>query len=103
MKVAEHSFYDPTTGEIVLHPFATLFTRFHELAHKEQHETRCVFWRIWCFGRWIRGVQWLATLLLELDANRRARRNMIALDLWNPQAETEARQDLRSYFTRKPV
>jgi hypothetical protein len=97
------SSYDCKTGKIEIAPGATLYARFHEEAHKEQHHTKAVIWRLWWHGRWFHGVQWLTTVLVEFDAYRRARRNMIRLDLWKPEYETEARLDLLSYFTKKAL
>jgi hypothetical protein len=97
------SWYNCDTGEIVLSPSATLYARFHEEAHKEQHQTKCLFFRLWWYGRWIRGVQWVVTVLIELDAYRRARRNMIRLDLWNAEADTEGRHDISNYFTKRAL
>ena len=93
--------YNPDTGQIVLLPSASLHVRFHEEAHREQHQNQTAIWRVWNYGRWFWPTQWLVTLLIEWDAYRRTRRNMIRLDLWNAAAETEAREILWNYFTCK--
>lgn len=87
--------YNPNTRRIFLEPDASLYCRFHELAHKEQHES--ARWRILFAARFVRGLTYLATLWLEYDAYRRARKVMEHLGVWSAEAETEARLALRAY------
>lgn len=98
------SHYDPRTRTIVLAPDDCLYVRFHELAHKEQHETRTVAFVAWAKFRSLRVVGYLLILWLEIDAYRRARRAMEELGCWNDEARESARKSLMSYVTkREPV
>lgn len=97
------SHYNIDTGKIFLVPSATLYTRFHEEAHKEQHQTRCAIWRIYWYGRYIRGIAWLVILLIEFDAYRRARRRLERLGAWNAELAAEAHDALLSHVRRNEV
>jgi hypothetical protein len=95
--------YDTRTGMVTCQPGASLYVRFHEEAHREQHQSKSAIWRIWWYGRWIRGVQWVVTLLIEYDAYRRARRALERLGAWTAELETEAWHGLKSYIKRKEL
>lgn len=93
--------YDARTRQIHLRPDATLYTRFHELAHKEQHETKyCVFMAWLRFGG-LRLVDYFLGLWLEIDAYRRARRVMEKLGCWNDEARQRARKCLMNHIRRR--
>lgn len=99
--MTKHSHYDPKTGEINLAPDASLYCKFHEIAHKQQHLARTwpyIFWRV---GSCIPGLKYLATLLIEFDALRRARRTMRFLKIWNASHQREASHMFRSYIWRR--
>lgn len=96
-----YSNYNPKTRRINLAPDASLYCRFHELAHKEQHES--AKWRICFAARFVRGFNWIITLLIEYNAYRRARRVMERIGIWSAEAEIEARDALRAYITRKEL
>lgn len=102
MKIRDH--YDPNTRTIVLSPDAALYTRFHELAHKEQHETGAAVFVAYAKLRSLRVVGYFVILWLEIDAYRRARRAMEKLGCWDDEARERARKDLMSYvMKREPV
>jgi hypothetical protein len=98
-----NSHYSPVTRQIHLQPCETLYGRFHELAHKEQHEKNTLVFRAWVVGRWIRGVQWIVTVWIEFDAHQRARRAMEKLGLWNDAAKKEGWLNLKTYLTQRGV
>lgn len=97
------SFYDPRTRAIHLEPCASLYARFHELAHKEQHEKGAVCFYAWLVLRYFRVVGYLSILWIELDAYLRARRVMLTLGLWNDRACQEAKNNLISYARNKEI
>jgi hypothetical protein len=97
------SHYNASTGTIVLDADACLYTRFHELAHQEQDKTGLFIFRLWKLLRRIRGVGWILTLVLEIDAYRRAKTVMQCIGCWTPDDERYARRALRSYFAMKEV
>lgn len=93
--------YDPRTRRIYLRPDASLYSQFHEMAHKEQHERGlAVFWT-WFYLRRIRLIGYLVTIWIEFDAYRRARRAMQRIGVWSDEYQNEARKGLMSYVTRK--
>jgi hypothetical protein len=96
-----NSHFNPQSGKIVLIPGATLYARFHELAHAEQYES--AKWRFWFSTRMVRGLSYLSTLWVEYDAHRRARRVMKRLGVWNADAAAEGNASLKSYITRKEL
>lgn len=96
------STYHPSTRQIHHAAGASLYARFHELAHAEQHERMTWLFIIWALGHKIPGVRHVVTVLIELDAHRRARVVMQRLGVWTPEAETEGRLSLRSYLKRQP-
>jgi hypothetical protein len=97
----KRSLYDPRTREIKMSPGASLYSRFHELAHKEQHDTMAPVYLAWAIFRQIRFVDWFVTLCIEYDAHRRARRVMQRLEVWSDEACQEGRNNLISYAMRK--
>jgi len=97
------SHYNAESGTIVLSPKACLYERFHELAHQEQHKTRLLIFQLWRLFHRIRGVGWLLTVLIEIDAYRRAKTVMQCIGCWTPDDEQYARRALRSYFVMKEV
>src|SRR6266404_8348783 len=94
-------FYDPETRQIVLTPDATLWARFHELAHKEQHDKMAFVFRAWTVMRYFRILNYFADLWIELDAHFRAKRVMQVLGVWSDEACQEGRNNLMSYAMRK--
>jgi len=97
------SSYDPRTGEIHCSPGASLYARFHELAHKDQHENGAACYYAWLALRYFRVVGYLSILWIELDAILRARRVMLTLGLWNDRACQEAKNNLISYARMKEI
>lgn len=97
------SHYDPRTREIVLSPCASLYCRFHELAHREQHETRAAPFLAWSKCCPIRVLGYFALLWIEWDAYRRARRVMQRLGVWSKEACIEARNTFISYVTQQEI
>jgi hypothetical protein len=97
------SHYDPRTGQIFLQHDSTLYQRYHEEGHKELHVKHpSIFRLLYDLRRYVL-VGYLATLFLEIDADRRARRVMHRLGVWTSEAEKEARSNLMSYFKRKEI
>jgi hypothetical protein len=101
--MAAPSYYDVKTGTIVLNPNACLYERFHELAHQEQHKTKLLIFQLWRLFRRIRGVGWILTLAIEIDAYRRAKTVMQCIGCWTDDDERYARRALLSYFAMKEV
>jgi hypothetical protein len=99
----KRSTYDVSTGTIVLDPDEPLYSRFHERAHQEQDQTNLFIFRAWKMFRRIRVVGWALTILLEIDAYRRAKTVMQCIGCWTPDDERYARRALRSYFAMKEV
>lgn len=97
------SHYSPRDRKIVLTPSASLYARFHEEAHREQHETNAVCFQFWAHLWFFPLIGRLVTLWIEIDADRRARRVMHKLGVWTVEAEKEARANLMSYFKRKEI
>jgi hypothetical protein len=97
------SHYSPRDGKIVMAPGASLYARFHEEAHREQHETGATCFWIWRFAWFWPVVGRVVTLWIEIDADRRARKVMHKLGVWTVEAEKEARANLMSYFKRKEI
>jgi hypothetical protein len=93
--------YNPATREIVLAPSASLYSRFHELAHKDQHESNSTVYIAWVILRRARAINYFVTLWIEFDAYRRTRRVMRRLGLWSDEVRQEARSYLRAYALRK--
>jgi hypothetical protein len=91
------SYYQPSTRKIILAPDATAYAKFHELAHKEQHDTMALVFRAWFILRWFKVTNYFATLWIEWDAHCRARAAMMKLGLWNDEARQEGRSNLKSY------
>jgi hypothetical protein len=102
MKLPRH-YYSPRQRKIVVGADATLYVRFHEEAHREQHETVPFFFWLCVYARPLPFAGRYINLLLELDADRRARRIMRKLGIWSAEADRESRENLRSYFTRKEI
>ena len=95
--------FDPTTGEIKLRHDATLYTKFHEIAHKAQHTEKPFMFVLCCSLRLLPLANYLATLWIEYDALRRARKIMQFLGVWNSAVEREAKRAFRSYVFRKAI
>lgn len=93
--------YRPWDRKIVLRPDASLYARFHEEAHREQHETNSVVFWAWASLHFLRGIGWVVTVWIEWDANRRARRAMEKAGLWTKDAQSEARHSIMSYIKRR--
>lgn len=93
--------YNPSTGKVALRSDASLYACFHELAHKEQHETLALPYIFWCGLRKLRLVGWLVTVWIEFDAYRRARVRLKRLGHWTDEAEKEARRMLMSYIVKR--
>jgi len=97
----ERSLYVPATRTIVLSPDASLYSKFHELAHKEQHDKMVPAFVAWSIFYRVRVLNYFVTLWVEWDAHRRARRDMEKLGVWSEQAGQEGRNNLMSYAMRK--
>ena len=95
------NYYDPTTRKVFLSPTATLWTVFHEHAHAEQHAKTTFIYILWALFHQIRGIEYLVTILIEWDANRRARNAMIVNGIWTDEARQQARKNLLSYILRR--
>lgn len=95
------SHYNPDQRKIVLHPNASLYARFHELAHADQHEKMVPAFAAWTIFYRVRVLNYFATLWVEFDANRRAKRVMKVLGIWDDGAAREARKNLMSYVARR--
>lgn len=95
--------YDPLTRQIHLRPDATLYSMFHEEAHKDQHETKHRVFMAWLRYRGLRGIGYFLLLWLEIDAYRRARIRLEALGCWDDAARREARKSLLTYFTMREI
>lgn len=90
--------YLPAKKQIVLDPNATLYAKFHEEAHRDQHlSSAFVFWA-WYYGRVFYCLDYVVTLWIEWDAMRRSRKVMQALGVWTDDAKTEAYRGLKSYM-----
>lgn len=97
------SHYSPRDRKVILAPGASLYSRFHEEAHREQHEQNAfVFW-FWARAWFLPLIGRIAVIIIEIDADRRARRVMHKLGVWTAAAEKEARENITSYFTRKEI
>jgi len=95
--------YDPATGRILLVGDPPEYAREHELAHKAQHERPTFLYRLWSFWHdepWHQNspIARLLRLLLELDADLRARRALRARGLWNAENQKASHLVLRSYL-----
>jgi hypothetical protein len=101
--MAEPNQYDPATDTITLRPDASLYVRFHEEAHREQYRTHS--WLVFLRNVFALSAlgNYLATIWIEFDALRRARRTMRALGIWNLSAAQEATRGFRSYVFRKEL
>jgi hypothetical protein len=97
----KYNCYDPRTGEIHLTSDATLWAKFHELAHKEQHEEMVPAFVAWSIFYRVRLVSYFVTLWVEWEAGRRTRRVMERLGVWNDEACKEGKKNLMSYAMRK--
>jgi hypothetical protein len=97
------SWYDPETRTVSIAPNAPLYIRFHEEAHKEQHESGAVCFWLWVRLCRVRVVRYFVSLWVEFDAHRRARKAMERLGLWNQEACNLGRKNLMSYVTLKEV
>jgi Zn-dependent membrane protease YugP len=93
------NFYDPRTGS-VHYEGTSIYVYFHERAHQAQHEENSLVFRVWNFSRWFKGLAYLGTLWIEVDAYRRARRRLRAIGLWSPEMQNEARQLLKTYLIK---
>jgi hypothetical protein len=103
MSIEKYNRYDTRTRRIYLAPDATLYARFHELAHKEQHEKMVPAFVAWSIFYRIRLVSYFVTLWIEWDANRRTRLVMERLGLWTDEACKEGEKNLMSYAMRKEI
>jgi hypothetical protein len=99
LRLSGQNYYYPLTKQIVLRPDASLYARFHEEAHRQQHLSAPRLFIVVCVLRGIRVVSYFATLAVEYDAYRRARRVMRRLGLWSEEACQEAKNCLISYVT----
>lgn len=97
------SHYNAETRTIVLDEADPIYSRFHELAHQEQDKTNLLIFRLWKMFRRIRVVGWILTLVLEIDAYRRAKTVMQCIGCWTDDDERYARRALLSYFAMKEV
>ncbi len=97
------NYYDPETRRVHLAPDASLYERFHELAHAAQHASGSLAFRAWLRLRWYIVVGYLSIIWLEYDAYWRTRRVLQRLGAWNDDCENEARQGLRSYRKRQEL
>jgi hypothetical protein len=86
------SHYSPRDHKIVLRPDASLYARFHEEAHREQHETSAIVFHFWAHLWFWPVLGRLVTLWIEIDADRRARRVMQKLGVWSVEAAKESRE-----------
>ena len=93
--------YDPRTRSITLRPDASLYAYFHELAHKEQHDTGAIAFELWCRLKRLRVLGHLLLLWVELDALRRARRALRRMGCWTDEAKSEAYRGFMSYIRQE--
>jgi hypothetical protein len=103
MKKLPRNYYSPRLRKVVVAADATLYVRFHEEAHREQHETAPVFFWLCIYASLLPRVGHYINILFELDADRRARRIMRKLGLWTSDADRQSRENLMSYFNRKEI
>lgn len=92
--------YDPATGGNNLPETASIYSKFHELAHGDQHRNSPVMFiimislsNLWVIGYFI-------TLWIEFDAMRRAKRKMMSFQLWDRARSQEAWRQYRTYIWR---
>lgn len=94
-------FYNTKTDEVRVAPDASLYCRFHELAHRDQWKNSRL-WRGLIRLTTVPRAKYLATLVVEYDALRRARRVMRKLGIWTPEASNEAGVMFNSYVKKEP-
>ena len=92
--------YDPSTGAVNLPESASLYAKFHELGHKNQHLCYPVIFIVMVSLSQIPILGYFVKLAMEWDAYRRAKRQMRYLGLWNKDRAREAGYSLRSYIWR---
>ena len=89
--------YDPAARRIILPHDASLYTIEHEFAHALQHALSSRLFYFWKWSWWIPWVRHLAQLLLELDADERARQKMQREGTWTEETETESQRVIARY------
>lgn len=94
------SFYDHHTRRVFVRPDASAYVRFHEEAHKAQHDEKAAAFMAWLILSRIRIVGYFVTIWVEIDAYRRTREVMERLNLWSDEACKEGRKKLMTYIVR---
>lgn len=92
------SFYNPATGEIVWRVSPTAYECFHEYAHLEQQALDGPLWRAFRIHHRAPVAGKLLNFCLEIDAARRARRDLRACGILEPQDIAQALEGLFSYW-----
>lgn len=95
--------YDPVLRQMTLPADATLYDRYHEMAHDVQRRIQCFPFRVWWRFNGIRVLGYLATVYVEFDAMRRARQALEWDGDWTEDTRKEGWTKLRSHITRKEL
>jgi hypothetical protein len=91
------SHYDTRTREVVLIGDPPAYVIAHEQAHAAQHAELTRLYRAWRRTHWVPIVGRFFRLLLEFDADDRARAKLISCGQWDAQNQRAARLVMYSY------
>lgn len=95
--------YNPALRQMTLPADATLYDRYHEMAHDVQCHVQCLAFRLWWRFNGIRVLGYLSTVYIEFDAMRRARQALEWARCWTADTRKEGWTKLRSHITRKEL
>lgn len=90
--------YDLETGQIVFAGNPPHYAIAHEEAHRTQHRQRTLLFRLWQSRIRVPLVRRLAHLLLELDADRRAREVLRVWEQWDELNQLASRLSVSAAF-----